>query len=140
LTGCTLGKGNLILHDYGKHVYAFLRPSDGRAVRMVVRPDYWSGRSPEHQALSQKIGAGTATAQDRDRFLELQETRARQILELPEAQLLDIQPAEMQLPPRGRFADYRLCDRCGELVLVARVQEIDGQKLCRPCATKGVKE
>jgi len=38
VTGCTLGKGNLIFRDYGKHVYTFaVRPS-GRAVRVSRKP------------------------------------------------------------------------------------------------------
>ncbi len=45
ITGCTFGKGNLIFHDYGKHVYTFaLRPS-GRAVRVSRKPG--ASLSPE---------------------------------------------------------------------------------------------
>ena len=39
ITGCTLGKGNFFLRDYGKHVYTFaLRPS-GRAIRVSQKPN-----------------------------------------------------------------------------------------------------
>ncbi|MBC7237871.1 MAG: formylmethanofuran dehydrogenase subunit E family protein, partial [Chloroflexi bacterium] len=37
LTGCTLGKGNLILRDWGKQVFTFGRRSDGRMVRVALR-------------------------------------------------------------------------------------------------------
>ena len=37
LTGCTIGKGNLILRDWGKQVFNFGRRSDGRMVRVALR-------------------------------------------------------------------------------------------------------
>ena len=39
LTGCTLGKGNLIYKDYGKSAFAFHRRRDSKAIRMVTRLD-----------------------------------------------------------------------------------------------------
>lgn len=132
-TGCTLGKGNLIFKDYGKHVYTFLRRSDGKAVRIVVRPEYWSERTDEHEALWAKLRAGTIASDERARFLMLQEERARQILETPEAHLLEIQPAELQPPRKVRQANYMLCDRCGELTLESHTRRLGGQTLCIPC-------
>lgn len=38
LTGCTFGKGNLLFHDYGKHVYTFAMRPSGRAVRVSRKP------------------------------------------------------------------------------------------------------
>ncbi len=41
LTGCTFGKGNLIHRDWGKNAFSFFRRSDGRAVRISLRPGAW---------------------------------------------------------------------------------------------------
>ena len=37
LTGCTTGKGNLIIRDWGKQVFTLGRRSDGRMVRVALR-------------------------------------------------------------------------------------------------------
>ena len=39
LTGCTFGKGNLVHKDYGKSAFTFYRRQDGKAARLVARPD-----------------------------------------------------------------------------------------------------
>ncbi len=133
MTGCTLGKGNLIFKDYGKHVYTFVRKSDGKAIRVVGRPEYWNERTPEHQVLQAKMRAGPLTPEERARFLALQEERARQILEWPEEHLLAIQPTEAHLPKKVRQAHYLLCDQCGELTLESHTRRLQGQTLCIPC-------
>ncbi len=51
LTGCTFGKGNLVHRDYGKTVFTFLRRSDGRAVRVSLRP---GGFGPDSESLLQR--------------------------------------------------------------------------------------
>ncbi len=37
ITGCTMGKGNLIFYDHGKPVYTFIRRSDNKAARIVAQ-------------------------------------------------------------------------------------------------------
>ena len=39
LTGCTFGKGNLIFHDYGKHVYTIYSRATKKGVRVVFNPE-----------------------------------------------------------------------------------------------------
>ena len=136
LTGCTLGKGNLIFKDHGKHVYTFLRRADGKAIRIVIRPAYWGQRNPEHQALSAKMIAGQANAPERARFLELQVTRAEELLEAPEEQLLEVQPVKLSFAPKVRVADYVLCESCSELTLKTHLQRVGQQQVCRPCAAR----
>lgn len=36
--GCSVGKGNLILRDLGKHAYTFIDRRYNRAIRLVQRP------------------------------------------------------------------------------------------------------
>ena len=37
VTGCTVGKGNLIRRDWGKQVFTFGRRSDGKMLRVALR-------------------------------------------------------------------------------------------------------
>ena len=39
LTGCTLGKGNLLYRDYGKMVFTFFNRRTGQGVRLSMNPD-----------------------------------------------------------------------------------------------------
>jgi len=36
LTGCTMGKGNLIFKDHGKHVYTFVNRNTGNSLRISL--------------------------------------------------------------------------------------------------------
>lgn len=42
LTGCTLGKGNLIYRDYGKNAFTFYRRRDNKALRLVTRREIFA--------------------------------------------------------------------------------------------------
>ena len=39
MTGCTFGKGNLILKNYGKHAFSLADRKRGKAFRACLRPD-----------------------------------------------------------------------------------------------------
>src|SRR5690242_598825 len=47
--GCTIGKGNLIYKDFGKKVYTVASRKLNKAVRIVVRPDLFSGQGNAQQ-------------------------------------------------------------------------------------------
>ena len=64
VTGCTFGKGNLIFHDYGKHVYTFINRTTGDAVRIVTRADFSTGQiDPQFgDAVSDGLGVSGVTS------------------------------------------------------------------------------
>lgn len=132
ITGCTFGKGNLIHRDWGKNAYTFYRRSDGKAVRVVGRPDAWQ-RDPEHQALREKMNAGQASAADRERFSELHRAQARVVLELDPDELFEVQAVEGRPPARARLHTSVRCDECAEATMETRVRLLDGRELCPPC-------
>jgi formylmethanofuran dehydrogenase subunit E len=132
MTGCTFGKGNLIHRDWGKNAYTFFRRSDGRAVRIVGRPDAWQ-RDPEHQVLFAKVRAGEATSDEEALFRALHEARARRLLELPPEQLFTVHEVHAEPPRKARIHDSVPCARCGENVMETRVRRFQGQELCQPC-------
>ncbi len=133
LTGCTFGKGNLIHRDYGKNAYTFIRRSDGKAIRIVGRPDAWGEPNPEHQMLFARIRTGEATPDERARFQELHQQRARMVLEMPIERLFNVTPVEPRIPKRARIHDSLKCDHCGEMAMETRTRRFKGQTLCIPC-------
>ncbi len=132
LTGCTFGKGNLIHRDWGKNAYSFFRRSDGRAIRIVGRPDAWQ-RDPEHQALFAKVRAGQATPDERARFQHLHQSESRRVLALEPDSLFEIQEITGPAPQRARIHASLVCDRCGEAAMETRIRRLDGRDLCPPC-------
>ncbi len=133
LTGCTFGKGNLIHRDYGKNAYTFIRRSDGKAIRIVTRPDAWGDPDSEHRALFAKVRAGKATPDQRTRFHELHAGRSREVLEAPLERLFTVSAVRPLIPEKARVHASVQCEACGEAVMETRIRRFDGRNVCVPC-------
>lgn len=133
LVGCTFGKGNLIHLDYGKNAFTFIRRSDGKAIRIVARPNAFGEPNPEHQALFARVRSGQATPEERARFQALHRERAQQILDAPLEQLFEVRPVEPRVPKRARIFTSLTCEACGENTMETRMRRLDGKTLCIPC-------
>lgn len=136
LVGCTVGRGMLIHHDYGKNAYSFYRPRDGKSFRIISKPDAAGTLSLEHQQLWLKQRAKTLTPSENKRFWELQNARARIILSLPLEDVYSFTqatPLEPRLPRTGAFVT---CENCFEKVMETRIQHTNGRLLCRTCAQR----
>ncbi|WP_337870307.1 FmdE family protein [Meiothermus sp.] len=136
LVGCTFGRGTLMHLDYGKNAYTFTSRADGKTVRIVSKASAGGPMSEEHQALWQKLRDKTLTPEDKKRFWQLQNARARVILDAPLESLYEFtQPPAV--PPRRNGAPlYTRCESCGESVAQNKTRTVDAKTLCVPCATK----
>ena len=118
LTGCTLGKGNLIFQDYGKMVFVFLRRAKGmrgNGVRIALRARPWKRRRRTAEEISK-------------------EEAARTILRMPARQLFTIQPLKnYSIPERAGIFPSQPCAACGELTMEPRLRVKDGKFLCPEC-------
>jgi formylmethanofuran dehydrogenase subunit E len=114
LTGCTLGKGNLILRDNGKQVITFGRRSDNRMIRVSLR----------HGALDD---VEAASPEERRRIM------IERLQEAPEDRLFEVRWVETALPAKARIFKSVQCAGCGEGVMEARVRLREGQPLCPDC-------
>jgi formylmethanofuran dehydrogenase subunit E len=111
LTGCTFGKGNLIFRDYGKQVYNIFSRWTGRGVRVLFHGN----------------GAPAGLREDKKAFAEF-------ILTAPEQDLITVTEVTRDLPDEARIRNSIICDGCSEPVMDTRVREIEGRRLCIPCA------
>lgn len=131
LTGCTLGKGNLIYRDLGKQVYTFGSRGGGRALRIAVKS---TGRpDPEAAELRQKVSGGTASSAEQARFQVLQGRRIEEILHMPEDDFCQVREVEFSLPSKARIFPSVDCSRCGEKVMEPRARLRDGKVVCLDC-------
>jgi formylmethanofuran dehydrogenase subunit E len=139
VTGCTFGNNALIFKDLGKTAVTVARRGDGRAVRLIVRPDYRSGmmeRYPAAQPLFQKIVVERqgATPEELHRFHHLWAAIARRELQTPLEDQFHIHHLTITMPEYARIVDSLICAACGEQMMASRSVEGNGRTLCRVCA------
>lgn len=119
ITGCTLGKGNLILRDWGKQVFTFGR------------------RSGDHSAPTRLLRiARRYTPREEKPGQSREEQRRASIAHWQSAsdeELFDIRWIQAPLPKRARIFDSVRCSQCGEGVMEARAHLRDGQLVCSEC-------
>ena len=113
VTGCTFGKGNLVFHDYGKHVYTLYSRATGKGVRVVFHGKGIPGNIRDDRA-----------------------ALADWILEAPADSILSISQVHVPEPKRAAIGNSVPCAICGELVMESRLREVDGKPACIPCSEK----
>ena len=133
ITGCTMGKGNLVFHDYGKPAYTFIRRSDQKAVRILAHgPD--EEKFPELAKLREKVFSGKADQKEQERFSELTAEALQQYLEDPLDNVVTIKGTAAEIPEKARIFNSVICSECGEKVMETRARVKNGQPACIPCA------
>jgi formylmethanofuran dehydrogenase subunit E len=135
LAGCSVGKGNLILRDLGKHAYTFINRKTGKAVRLVQRPEPLIERiDPVASALRVKVMNGTATPAEHKEFHERQTAVIQKILTIPVEELYIVKDVEPEIPDRAKIFRSVPCASCGEMVAEHRARVREGKIVCITCA------
>ncbi|WP_417912316.1 FmdE family protein [Candidatus Electronema sp. TJ] len=109
LTGCTLGKGNLICRDRGKHAFSFFVRSQGRKLRVVMKKKF-----------------------DRDKIDR--ELLKKEILSLPDEELFAFSEPDYSLPDRACVFKNVTCEQCGETCSERNIRLHEGKQFCMDCA------
>ena len=133
LTGCTMGKGNLIHRDYGKMAFSFYDRGTGEGFRALLNPKARGGMDEEMGELMGKIDAGTADETDKKRVEELREALRQRFLDLDLDEMFCVTPLETRPPRPARILSSLVCDACGESVMESRTRRFGGKTLCIPC-------
>ena len=133
VTGCTVGKRNLVPVDNGKNVFTFWRVSDGASVRIQAKPDSVAFRSAELWALNNKITNGTATEEERKQFSVKQQERIQALLDLPEEEILIVGETAQDMPAKKSGYPYSPCGRCSEPTSVDKLHNHRGTMMCPAC-------
>lgn len=136
VTGCTVGKGNLIIHDYGKHVFTFYCRKTDKAVRVSTCLEEFMPRKPEMDELRTKVFSGHATTEEQNRFHEMMHQVSDAILRAPPEKVVKVEYVDMKPPQKARIFTSIPCGCCGEMVADAKTREYEGKKLCMPCYLK----
>jgi formylmethanofuran dehydrogenase subunit E len=132
LTGCTFGKGNFLFKDHGKQVFTFFARQSGKAVRIALKSGVLAPDEGQAELIRRAQGK-EATAQDQEAFSRLRDQRSYEILENAAEELFKIEPVRAELPPQAQIHDSKPCDRCGEMTMSTRLEQVGGRQVCREC-------
>lgn len=108
LTGCSLGKGNLLYRPRGKMAFSFFNRTTGQALRLVFKLPV-SRSDVGRSELQQLILSGDP--------VELFESK------LP----------GYPLPPKARVFDSLVCEQCGESAIEHLIRLHEGKRICLDC-------
>ena len=136
VTGCTAGKGNLIVHDYGKHVFTFYCRKTDKAVRVSTCLEEFMPRKAEMDELRPKVFSGQASEEERKTFYDMMGQVSESILAALPEKVVKIELVEMKPPQKARIFTSIPCDCCEEMVADAKTREHEGKKICMPCYLK----
>lgn len=133
LTGCTFGKGNLIYRDLGKNAFSFYRRSDGRAARLVTRPEVYGDIRRTLSRLHAKMQEHGLTPEEEKELGEARSMLSRRIMESPLEEVFEIKTPEHKAPRKARILNSQTCETCGEQVMETRTRRLQERTLCIPC-------
>lgn len=106
VTGCTMGKGNLIYRGTGKMAFSFFNRKNDDSIRIVL-----------------KQSKKEMTREEKEKF----------ILEAPFEEVFDIKKPEFSLPEQARLFNTIICENCGEGAPEHKIRISGGKKLCLDC-------
>jgi formylmethanofuran dehydrogenase subunit E len=137
LTGCTSGKGNLIVKEYGKNAFTFYRKQDDKAARLVARPDIYGESRVAMGTLHRKMLAQGLSQEEQKSWQEIRAAVCNCIMTSALPELFDIKDPVNPVPEITRILDPQVCDACGETVMEAASFYFAGRRLCIPCFEAG---
>jgi len=106
LTGCSIGKGNLIYRGTGKMAFSFFNRKNGESLRMIIKPFKGEMDRKEHQEY---------------------------ILNSPVDEIFDFMKPAFSLPETARIFTSVVCESCGESAPEHKMRLQDGKKVCLDC-------
>ncbi len=134
ILGTSIGKGNLILKDYGKNAYTVLNRKNKKAYRFSRKKYYrYNGACKEEfKRLDEAISAGTATEKDKWRHKLL---KASNLLSQPFHETFSSQKVACIMPPFAPLARSQSCAKCGEMTMATKLVETKNREpVCIPCS------
>ena len=106
ITGCTLGKGNLILKGTGKMAFTFINRKKGEAFRLILKYNEMKTDREERQDY---------------------------ILKAPAEDLFKMEWVTVEIPEKAKRFNTVICEVCGEGASENKIRLQEGKKVCLDC-------
>lgn len=136
LLGTVVGKGNLIINNFGKNAYTVLSRSNRRAYRFSrnTRYDYNGADKREFDRLEAAVAAGNASEDDRSNLKRL---KINDLLTRPFEEIFTTTELPFDEPLYAPLAPSEACAICGEMTMASKMMKLsDGRRVCVPCSKK----
>ena len=134
ILGCTLGKGNLIVKDYGKAVYTISSRSKARAMRSAHK--FGATDSPAKSRCRELKSRSSVSDAQQLELENLFQDICEMIMTRPFEELYQWQEVPFEMPPTAELHPTVQCAACQEGVMATRLIESGLGKVCRPCYEK----
>ncbi len=135
ITGCTYGKGNLIIRDYGKQAYTFILRKNGKAVRITPKKAD-KEKQDDLTELRKKVFSGKAGEEEKALFQAKTKNIVKEMLSRPLDEMCRVEEITCEIPAKARIFPSVTCSYCGETVMEPRARVIGGRLACIPCSEK----
>lgn len=106
ITGCSMGKGNLLYKGTGKQAFTFFKRKTGESARFVLKP--------------------FAHEMERNERMEY-------ILSSDPMEIFEKKESKYTLPERARLFASIVCEKCGESAPEHKIRLHENKKLCLDC-------
>lgn len=136
VTGCTYGKGNLVVNDFGKQVYILAKRPTGEGVRIAVK---WTPppESKDDESAWRKYMQGDRSQEVVGRVNICRAAKVNSLFAAPEEELFELTRITLSLPEKARVYPTKTCSSCGEKVMEPMALVVgEGEHLCVPCYKK----
>lgn len=136
LSGCTLGKGNLVVQDHGKTVFTFLVPGLG-GVRIAARAPITDAN---YRDVFTRLVEAVPRPDDRETFARMQRRLSTTVLNALDEDLFTVTPVAHDLPtvPTVPTVSPSIpCPSCGELTMQGRLVSTASSRRCVECMHAG---
>ena len=132
ITGCTLGNDSLIIDNQGKFAFSWVDKDSGEGYRLLLKVPVWKSREP--LVLHEKVKLGTASPEEKQKFLAMRQERGQELLEMSDEELFSINRIVNQIPGKPRLFPFVQCARCGEVFMEAYARTTNDGTVCVGCS------
>ncbi len=133
MLGTSIGKGNLILRDFGKNAYTILSRPRKKSYRFVRKISY-EYQGPEKSTfarLDAAITDGTASEGEKRQQKQL---KVKDLLRRPFEELFTTMEVPYEEPRYAPLERSEPCVRCGEMTMPSKTVTLPEGRVCIPCA------
>ena len=113
LLSCTFGKGNLFFKDYGKQAFTIIKRSTKEAIRICLKPI-------NREKLSKEDFFNLIMNSEDDDIFYVKKFKVK----------------DSEIPERAKIYPSVVCENCNEPVMITKIKEVSGKKLCFSCLKK----
>lgn len=134
ILGCTLGKGNLLVKDYGKAVYTIASRKKNKTVRIAQR--YNALQSPASTRFGELKRKSHLTEEEQGELEVVLGQVFETIMMSDFDDLFQWQEVEFEFPQKAQIRKTLQCSVCGEGVMETRAYIVGEDVICPACHIK----